>query len=268
MKVVWLTDSHLEWLNDRRRSVFFKRVASEEAEAVLVGGDYSAIDFLEASLLKLYKTAHVPIFFVLGNHDYYRSSISEVRELAQKISAEHKQITWLTAAGLVPLNDNIGLVGHGCWGDGVAGSFFESPLRLNDFKFIKELSGLDKHSQLEQIEGLGVEAAEYLEKWATKAAESFKKVLILTHVPPFPEACLYLGKPSEEGLPFFCSKAAGNALERVARKFPGTQFKVFSGHTHDAAEVQIMDNLSAKVAAAEYGKPNFEVLDLAEVFWL
>jgi hypothetical protein len=50
-------------------------------------------------------------------------------------------------------------------GDGRAGSF-TTHLFLNDFKYAKDLSGLHKHDQLEQIGRLGSEAADYLEFWA------------------------------------------------------------------------------------------------------
>jgi hypothetical protein len=201
----------------------------------------------------------------LGNHDYYNSSIYEVRELARKITKNYDQISWLPAKGIVQLNEDIGLIGHDCWGDGRAGSFYNSPLSLNDFKYIKDLSGLRKHDQLEQIGRLGSEAADYLGFWAEKAAKSFGKVVVLTHVPPFAKACLYMGQPSVDGLPFFCAKAAGDALIGVAANHPQTQFLVLSGHTHHAAEVQIAENLHIIVAGAEYGRPDFKILDLVRL---
>ena len=154
---------------------------------------------------------------------------------------------------------------HGCWGDGRAGSFYNSPLSLNDFKLIKDLSGLRKHDQLEQIGRLGSEAADYLEVWAEKAAKSFRKVVVLTHVPTFPSACLYMGHPSVDGLPFFCAKAAGEALIRVASNNPQTQFLVLSGHMHHAAEVQISNNLNIIVSGADYGRPDFRIIDPEEL---
>lgn len=267
MKIVWLTDCHLEWLNQSSRKDFFEEIANSHPEVVLIGGDICNFDTLEPWLVKLYKKVLVPIYFCLGNHDYYNSSIYEVREIARNINMNQAQISWLPAVDVVQLDDNTGLIGHDCWGDGRAGSFYNSPLSLNDFRFIKDLSGLRKHDQLEKIRQLGSEAAEYLEIVAEKAAKRFEKVIVLTHVPPFPKACLFMGQPSVDGLPFFCAKAAGDALIRVATNNPQTQFLVLSGHTHDAAEVQITGNLRIIVAGASYGHPEFRLLDLIGALW-
>jgi predicted phosphodiesterase len=266
MKIVWLTDVHLEWLNQKSRRSFFAAIAEERPECILVGGDICNPEDLESWLLKLQKKVPVPIYFVLGNHDYYGASICEVRESARRITKDHDEIWWLPATGAVAFSDDVGLVGHGCWGDGGAGSFFNSPLSLNDFRYIKELSGLSKQGQLEQIRQLGAEAADYLAKYLAEAATRFGKVIVLTHVPPFPEACLYLGKPSEEGLPFFCAQAAGDALKAVAANNPETQFLVLSGHTHDAADVQVAENLRSIVADAEYGRPTCRIIELPDMF--
>ena len=264
MKVAWLTDVHHEWLNQKSRRAFFEAIGEERPECILIGGDICNPEDLDPWLLKLQQKVPVPIYFVLGNHDYYGASICEVRELASSITKDHDEMWWLPSAGVVSLIDDVGLIGHGCWGDGRAGSFFNSPLLLNDFRYIKELSGLSKHDQLEQVRRLGAEAAEYLTEYAEEAATRFEKVIVLTHVPPFPEACLYMGKPSEEGLPFFCSKTAGDALKDVASNNPETQFLVLSGHTHDAADVQVAENLRCIAAGAEYGQPTFRILELPQ----
>jgi predicted MPP superfamily phosphohydrolase len=124
MKIAWTTDFHLEWLNQKSRKIFFEAIADEHPDVVLLGGDICNFDDLEPWLLKLHKIVQVPIFFCLGNHDYYNSSIYEVRELAREITKNHDQISWLPAMGVVQLNDDIGLIGHDCWGDGRAGSFY------------------------------------------------------------------------------------------------------------------------------------------------
>jgi predicted phosphohydrolase len=266
MRIAWLTDCHLEWLNQKSRRTFFEAIADERPDVVLLGGDICNFDFLEPWLLKLHKMVQVPIYFCLGNHDYYNSSIFEVRELARSVSKDHDQISWLPEAGIVQLTEEVALVGHGCWGDGRAGSFYDSPLALNDFRYIKELSGLSKHGQLEQVRQLGAEAADYLAVQAEKAAKRCEKVIVLTHVPPLPEACLYMGKPSEEGLPFFCCKSAGDALTVVAANNSETKFLVLSGHTHDAADLVVADNLRCIVAEAEYGRPTFRILELPDMF--
>jgi predicted MPP superfamily phosphohydrolase len=63
-----------------------------------------------------------------------------------------------------------------------------------------------------------------------------------------------------------CSKAAGDVLIKLASSHRQVQFVVLSGHTHDAAAVQIADNLRILVAGAEYGRPDFRIFELPDFF--
>ena len=48
-----------------------------------------------------------------------------------------------------------------------------------------------------------------------------KKIIIATHVPPFPECCLHKGKQSDQNwLPYFASKAMGDVVSSFAKKNP------------------------------------------------
>ena len=43
-----------------------------------------------------------------------------------------------------------------------------------------------------------------------------KKIIVLTHVPPFKEACLHEGKMSDDDwLPYFSSKVMGDVLTAI-----------------------------------------------------
>lgn len=59
-----------------------------------------------------------PIYFVLSNHDYYQSSVKNVRQKVTQLSQENPSVNWLPAAGLVPLNKYTLLLGEDCWADG------------------------------------------------------------------------------------------------------------------------------------------------------
>jgi predicted MPP superfamily phosphohydrolase len=72
MKISWLTDIHLEWLNQKSRKIFFEAIADEHPDVILLGGDICNSANLEPWLLKLYKKVQAPIYFCLGNHDITR----------------------------------------------------------------------------------------------------------------------------------------------------------------------------------------------------
>ncbi len=54
----------------------------------------------------------------------------------------------------------------------------------------------------------------------------------------------------------------GEALLGIARAFPRKQFVVLCGHSHERYEYRAAENLTVRVAKAQYGDPAIEdVLD-------
>lgn len=82
-----------------------------------------------------------------------------------------------------------------------------------------------------------------------------KKVIIATHIPPFPESSWHKDKPSDENwLPYFASKATGDVIMKFVKKHADIQFLVLCGHTHTAVTIKLSDNLIIKSGHAEYYK--------------
>lgn len=86
-----------------------------------------------------------------------------------------------------------------------------------------------------------------------------KKVIIATHIPPFPESSWHKDKPSNENwLPYFASKATGDVIMAFAKKYTDIQFLVLCGHTHTAVSIELAKNLIIKSGHAEYHKPEIQ----------
>ncbi len=56
-------------------------------------------------------------------------------------------------------------------------------------------------------------------------------------------------------LPFYSSKATGDALLNIAKNFPKINFDVFCGHTHGEAHHQALPNLAVNTGHADFYKP-------------
>jgi predicted phosphohydrolase len=261
MKLIWLTDIHFDFLSSRQRAAFLARLAEQAPQAVLLGGDLSTAPRLAGDLKSIGDALQVPIYFVLGNHDFYYGSIEKVRHQARRLSGQGKNLFWLEDTGCVPLTNEVALVGHGCWGDGRAGDYWRASLELTDFFVIEELKGLDRSERLSLLNRLGEEAADHLGRFCREAARHYRRVIVLTHVTPFFETCLHEGRSDPEGLPFFCCQSAGEVLTEVAMAFPDVEFTVLSGHTHSQAHHQILPNLESRVSGARYYDPGFELLE-------
>jgi 3',5'-cyclic AMP phosphodiesterase CpdA len=261
-RLAWLTDIHLEFLEPDARLAFVDYLAESMPDIVLVGGDPGiALNF--ASFLQiLERRLACPIYFVLGNHDFYRGSIAEVRAAAERLS---KSSSWLPMQGIVEITKTTGLIGHDSWADGRLGNGSASQVELNDYFLIKELTGLSRQRRFMELAKLGDEAAEYFRKLLPQACARFKNIILLTHVPPFREACWHEGKISDdEYLPHFACKAVGEVLASVMAKHPKCKLTVLCGHTHSSGVANILPNLCIKTGSAEYGHPSLQELIIIE----
>jgi 3',5'-cyclic-AMP phosphodiesterase len=110
---------------------------------------------------------------------------------------------------------------------------------------------------------LGDRAAEELRPMLVEAAQAFEHVLVLTHVPPFPEMSWHRGRPADEfGLPNFTCRALGDMILEVADARPDRRITVLSGHTHDDAMATLRPNLVGYTQGARYGEPAFRILNV------
>jgi len=211
MRLAWLTDIHLEFVSRPDVEAFAREVRAEGPDSVLIGGDIATAAKLVAYLELLIELLRTPIYFVLGNHDYYGGSIAAVRAEVDRLVRRRRELTWLTTSGPVPLTARTALVGHDGWGDGGFGNAAGSPVALNDFELIEELRLLTYQWELLAVlRRLGEEAAEHFRSTLPLALRDHEHILVLTHVPPFREAAWHEGRESDEDhLPYFACRAAG-----------------------------------------------------------
>ena len=112
---------------------------------------------------------------------------------------------------------------------------------------------------------LGDQAANHFRQLLPMACADYRKILLLTHVPPFREACWHEGGISDdEFLPHFTCKAVGDSLREIMLQNPHQNLTVLCGHTHGHGEVDILPNLHVKTGGAEYGQPEIQEMMIIE----
>jgi Icc protein len=262
MRLAWLTDVHLNFVPIEGRRQFYASIRETHPDAVLLSGDIAeGVDLLDF-LHEIERGLAMPIYFVLGNHDFYRSSFADVRKRVRSLGMPN--LLWLTDSGVQLLGEETALIGHDGWADGRFGDYFHSRVFLNDYVLIKEFAGLTASSRLEFMNRLADEAAAKISKKLSEACGLRRRIILVTHVPPFREACWYEGKPSDdEWLPHFASKAMGDAIVEVMDRHPQCDLLVLCGHTHGQGMVQIRPNVLVKTGGAEYRRPIVqEILDV------
>ena len=254
MRVVWLTDIHLNFLSPVSIEKFYSLVRGSESDAILISGDISEATRLEWYLRRMDTYFQRPLYFVLGNHDYYGSSFAGVAAMMTRLSGELGRLHWLTDGDVVELASDVALVGCDSWSDGRYGDYVRSNVMLNDYVLIRDFIGLSKEDRLSKLNALGDEAAAYCREWLPKALDKYPQVYFLTHVPPFRETCWHQGELTDDDyLPHFACKAVGDALVEIMTARPNRQLTVLCGHTHSPCRVQILDNLLVLAGGADYG---------------
>lgn len=260
-RATWLTDPHLNFLSLPEINAFLDRVAGTQPDAVLLGGDIGEAPSLLAYLDVMDQRLACPVYFVLGNHDYYHGSLEQVERLAVLYAGQSKHLIYLPQAGVIELTPETALVGHGGWGDGRCGDYENSWVMLNDFFLIDELTRLSKAERLRRLHQLGDEAAASVREALRGAFETHRRAILLTHVPPFQEACWHQGRISDDNfLPYFTCKAVGDALREIMQARPDRELLVLCGHTHGEGTAQILDNLRVLTGGTEYGAPEIQAV--------
>ena len=256
MKAVWINDIHLEFLEDIEVQDFFNRLRNSGADCVLLAGDIAQAPTVEEYLVRMEHELECPIYFVLGNHDFYHGSIAKVRARIKSLTTGSCRLRWMNAAHVVQLAEGTVLIGHDGWGDGGYGDFHGSHVKLNDFLLIKELARLCRNDLLKAIRALGAEAAAHFRNVLPEALSRADHVVVLTHVSPFIQSCWHDGRPSNsDWLPFFACKAVGDVLKDTMQEHPTKRMTVLCGHTHGGGSADILPNLVVHTGPAEYGRP-------------
>ncbi len=255
-RIAWMTDLHLNFVEPPRLEGFIELVLDASADAILIGGDTAEAHDIVHFLKLLDERLKRPIYFVLGNHDFYYGSIATVREEIRGLCRERPNLVYLSDVRRAELTPHIGLVGHDGWADARIGDYERSMVMMNDYRLIAELQGLGKRDRWEVLKALGDAAAACVRRTLPAALDRYETVYFLTHVPPLREACWYNGRLSDdEWAPHFTCKAVGDALLEIMPDFPSRRLIALCGHTHSAGETRPLNNLWILTGGAEYGFP-------------
>lgn len=264
MKIVWLTDTHLNWAAADTIKSLVNNIKSLQPDALFLTGDISDGDTTREFLKFLHRELQFKIYYVLGNHDFYEKSIQEVYQWCSVLQRKNNELVYLPNASVVKLSDTVGLVGVDGWGDCREGNWRDSRVVLSDHTYIKDLSILNRAELGPKLQALGSFEGVMLQDSLSRALMRFDTVNVLTHVPPFREAATWKGKPSDDDFaPFFVCKATGDVLLELAAANPAKYIYVYCGHSHGKSLIKPLPNLTVYTSDATYRRPKIaEVLEI------
>lgn len=254
MRLAWLTDPHFTHVDIPTWDRFLESTKRLQIDALVLTGDISEGADVAFQLQRLADSLARPVYFVLGNHDFYQGRIATARRRIVDTAREHPLLHYLADTWGEALTDQVGLVGDDGWGDATVGDYEGTSIRLADFQYIEDFQTLPEPQWKDQLIALGRESVERLRPKLYDALDRFETVFVLTHVPPFREACWYLGKTTDDNwAPFFVCGQMGTLLREAAEAHPQRRLIALCGHTHHPGTATISENLTVHTGVAEYG---------------
>jgi predicted phosphohydrolase len=252
MKFLVMTDTHLDHCSPELREDFMLRVSEEDLPIVSLGDIGTSWDYnyYLTEIAKL--NAPNPTYYIMGNHDYYKGDLGNIysNQYAQYLAPSMQPIH---------IEKNTFLIGSNGWASGHYN--FRKDFPLADFDNIATFRNPENRYRF-----MNFQSRHYAFFLQANIKEAIlmgaEKIVVVTHVPPFEEACFFKGALTDnDHLPYFCNVSSGDALRFEARQNPMVKFEVYAGHTHHASKVDILSNLSIEVLGATYGKPEYRIIN-------
>lgn len=270
MKIGITSDLHLNFLSIGERDKLHTELRNSGIDRLVITGDIIEAKFLISTLMELVNETGLSIDFVLGNHDYYRGSIIDIRKKIEDFTSKHDKLNYLSISNPVQLTKRTYLIGHDGWCDGNAGDYKNSTFgdQMNDFQLIEEFIGIKQQQRLALMQVLAGQSTGHIIRWLKiLLTTKTENIILATHVPPWPVATRYQGKiSSDDTLPFYCCLKLGQAIDRemMAAWSNGihTKLTIFCGHTHTPFKKTLSKNMEIVVIGSDYYKPIIKEVDI------
>jgi len=270
-KYVWITDTHF---NVREKTIIadLKKIESilqqESADGLILSGDISIASKLVFQLGMLEQAVKKPIYFTLGNHDFWGAAYDDVDRVMKELTLISPFLKYLPSSEYQQIGATTCLIGANTWYDAILGKS-DTFLVMGDWIKMKDYVTAFEGNTLSETVPMTmkqhnaiVEVSRQLSRKAVdqvvkgiKAAmrNNFKNIVIVSHVPPFQEVCMHKENPSDKNyLPWYTSKLLGDAIMIAAKQLPDCNFTVLCGHTHTYCEKRLEKNLLVIAGSGNY----------------
>lgn len=241
VKAIWISDIHLEFLNEAQRKHFYISMMEEKADFLLCSGDIANSELLSTILVQLQNLTK-RIVFTLGNHDLYGGSYFNKYGYMPLMSSNGYIDSCIFPYKLYGKYNIVGSMG---WYDLAYG---QPNFELNDFNQIKELIIPTMRRKI--CEGIAYQSA--MQILGQIGNSDSKKFICLTHVPPVRNGDADSYFTNSILMEMLCHEAQTKQLE----------IHVLCGHTHKELPVDTLSEFGVYIHSniAEYGKPRYQIL--------
>lgn len=260
-KYIWMTDLHLNWSLPGTKARFVSDITKQEPSGLIISGDISHGLTVCRDLRYLAENLSIPIYFVLGNHEYSFRSASKLHIKIKRLTAKYSNLHWMTEEGVLALEskseDKVAIIGTEGWYDGRAGSSRLLKYTL-DWILMPDIRRLPTMAdRIKKFQSMADDSAEFIKNKLLEALVEHDTVYILTHFPPYVEASEHYTLFSKFWKAYNINYVMGQAIEDVMKDYPNKKVVVLSGHVHRSTYITVASNILCLVGAAKYcGMPN------------
>ena len=110
MKLLWASDIHLDRAEGARKEQFLERLSAAGHDGVVISGDISNSKCVVQHLEEIGRACNgsgngsgKPVYFVLGNHDYYQGSIRQVESAVDELCQRSRNLFHLGKGEIVEI---------------------------------------------------------------------------------------------------------------------------------------------------------------------
>ncbi len=255
-----MTDLHLDQADNNQMADFIRKLESSEFDIALLTGDISSSRDLPEYLEMLSKACGSrDLYFTLGNHDHYGSSISETLDRSRRLCSQIPNLHHLSTGGAVDLGNHTFLIGGDGWADGQWRGKRTEDIRSPDHYSIRDFRSLNKWQCYRKMKQLGKESTNAIRQRLKPKLRNAQKIIVANHIPPFRTSALFNGKPCDANYqPHFVQSTLGAMLICMAKENREKQFIMLSGHTHSECSDQIFPNLTSLVGGHKKNQPKIQ----------
>lgn len=253
MKYAWLTDIHLDHLGFNKLINFFESIV--DVDGVFISGDISIGKHLVDHLKTLSKYTQVPIYFVLGNHDYYESDFFSVKKSVYELD---DNLIYLTDQNEpIQLSHDTCLIGDDGWYDAKWSKPLTNLVFIADFLRIKDFRNLKSNNErFNLVEKISYESARNVREKLLKALKKYKTVYFVTHFPPWPEEIPSIFNIGNRFWDPYCSSTImSDMILQVMTKYKDNKLIILCGHNHSEYKISISHNILMKIGGARIRNP-------------
>ena len=251
-KFLWFTDTHLNLAALGAKFDFYLKIEKEKPDGVFLTGDISNGSNTINDLKYLARNVEVPIYFVLGNHDYFYNSIDGMNDKIRLLCKEYPNLIWMTESNPIALNNEVSIIGTEGWYDAMVGDPKYIKYTFDWFMIsnIRKLPSMK--DRIEAFRKLADVSCNIIEKQLNKALDDgYKTIYMLTHFPPWVEATRDVGTIMEKfWLPYNTNLRLGKLIESIMKDRNKINLFILCGHSHCPLSIRVTRNINCQVGKA------------------